>query len=40
MQGAKFFFELLVLKSKDMIDVEQEKPYDDLRISVKVGRPW
>ncbi|KAL2914318.1 sister chromatid cohesion protein 1 [Polyrhizophydium stewartii] len=29
---ARFFFELLVLKTKKMIDVQQKKPYDDISI--------
>ncbi|TPX46591.1 hypothetical protein SeLEV6574_g03157 [Synchytrium endobioticum] len=37
MQRVKFFFELLVLKSKDMIEVEQEEAYGDIRITPKIA---
>ncbi|KAL6615047.1 hypothetical protein ACP70R_037317 [Stipagrostis hirtigluma subsp. patula] len=34
-QGARMFFETMVLKSYDYIDAQQEEPYGDIEISVK-----
>nr|CAB3482624.1 unnamed protein product [Digitaria exilis] len=34
-QAARMFFETMVLKSHDYIDVNQEQPYSDIEISVR-----
>ncbi|KAJ7571083.1 hypothetical protein O6H91_01G148000 [Diphasiastrum complanatum] len=34
-EAARMFFETLVLKTKDYLDVQQNKPYDDIKISAR-----
>ena len=35
--AVKLFFELLVLKTRDMVHVEQEEAYGDIKITPRVG---
>lgn len=33
--ACRFFFEVLVLKTRDLIDVEQDTPFGDIKVSAK-----